>query len=378
MVSKSKREYLAKIKDRYRHASRQGKARILDEFCAVCGHHRKHAIRLLNTDGRKKKKKPGRPSKYGEDEIRVIEDIWLHSNRPCAPRLAGMIPLWLPHYENANGDLDENVKEKLLDIRPRTLDRLLQSIRKKHGTRGISGTRGASYLKNYIPIKISHCDVDEPGHMQADMVAHCGGSMEGSFAWTLTFTDIFSGWTYNGAVWNKGQHGVHQQLATSEGRLPFRVKSFHSDNGKEFVNYHLYSFYHDRDVPVTVTRSRPGRSNDNPHVEQKNDTHVRKLLGYGRIDRESLIDEMNELYEASNLLNNFFCTNHKLVFKERRGSRYYRKYDKPITPCQRLLNSDALNELENTHLTEMMINLDPYKLNKLIESKQRSILRKIR
>lgn len=378
MVSESKRDYLAKIKDRYRHANRKGKARILDEFCMICGHHRKHAIRLLNADGRKKKKKPGRPSKYGPEEIRVFEDIWLCSNRPCAARLVGMIPLWLPYYENHNGDLDESVKENLLNIKSRTLDRLLCCIRKKHGTRGISGTRPASYLKHSIPIKISHYDVTEPGHMQADMVAHCGGSLEGSFAWSLTFTDVLTGWTENGAVWNKGQYGIHQLLKTSEERLPFQIKSFHSDNGGEFINHHLYSFYRDRKVPVAVTRGRPGKSNDNPHVEQKNDTHVRKLLGYGRVDQESLIKEMNELYEASNLLNNFFCTNHKLVFKERRGSHYYRKYDNPTTPCQKLLASGALNELEKTHLTEIMINLDPYKLNKLIEAKQRSILRRLR
>ena len=131
-------------------------------------------------------------------------------------------------------------------------------------------------------------------------------------------------------------------------------------------------------MSVEVTRGRPGKSNDNPRVEQKNDTHVRKLLGYCRIDQESLIKEINELYEASNLLNNFFCTNHKLVFKERRGSHYYRKYDNPTTPCQKLLASGALNELEKTHLTEIMISLDPYKLNKLIEAKQRSILRRLR
>jgi hypothetical protein len=378
MVSESKREYLANIKDRYRHAGRKAKARILDEFCAVCGHHRKHAIRLLGKDGRKKKKKPGRPSKYSVDQIQVLEDVWLCSNRPCASRLTGMMPLWLPHYENHHGYLDESVRENLLDIKPRTLDRLLCHIRKKHGKRGLSGTRPGSYLKSSIPIKISHYDVTEPGNIQADLVAHCDGSLEGDFAWTLTFTDVFTGWTENGATWNKGQYGVFEVLKRIEETLPFRMKSFHTDNGGEFINHHLHSYYRDRDVPIEFTRGRPGRCNDNPHVEQKNDTHVRKLLGYSRINQKSLIHEMNELYEASNLLNNFFCTNHKLIFKERRGASYYKKYDKPITPCQRLLASDSLSQLQKTHLTEVMINLDPYKLNKLIDAKVRSILGKLR
>jgi len=378
MVSQSKNEYLAKIKDRYRHANRKGKERILDEFCEVCGHHRKHAIRLLNKDGRKKQKKPGRPSKYGPEEIQVLESIWLSSNRPCASRLAGMTSLWLPHYETTRGDLDGSLREKLLAIKPRTLDRLLHHVRKKHGTRGLSGTTPGSYLKHSIPIKISHCDVKEPGFIQADTVAHCGGFLDGEFVWSLTFTDVFTGWTENGAVWNKCQHGVHQLLRAIEERLPFRMQSFHTDNGGEFINHHLHSYYRDRPVPVEVTRGRPGKSNDNPHVEQKNNTHVRQLLGFGRIEQQSLVGEINALYDASNLLNNFFCANRRLVFKERRGSRYYKKYDEPSTPCQRLLASGALNELQRTHLTEIMISLNPYKLSTLIEAKQRSILRMVR
>jgi hypothetical protein len=276
------------------------------------------------------------------------------------------------------GDLDELVKEKLLTVKPRTLDRLLHYVRQKHGTRGLSGTKSGSYLKHSISIKITHYDVKEPGFIQADTVAHCGGSLEGEFAWSLTFTDVFTGWTENGAVWNKGQYGVHQLLKTIEERLPFRMQSFHTDNGGEFINHHLHSFYRDRPVPVEVTRGRPGKSNDNPHVEQKNNTHVRQVLGHGRIEQQSLVKEINELYEASNLLNNFFCANRRLVFKERRGSRYYKKYDKPATPCQRLLASGALNEAQKTHLTGMMINLNPYNLSKLIAAKQRSILRMAR
>lgn len=198
MVRESKDEYLAKIKDRYRHANRKGKKRILDEFCEVCGHHRKHAIRLLNKDGRRKRKKPGRPSQYGPEEIRVFESIWLSSNRPCASRLVGMVSLWLPYYEIIHGDLDESCKEKLLAVKARTLDRLLHHVREKHGTRGLSGTKSGSYLKHSIPIKISHFDVKEPGFMQADTVAHCGESLEGQFVWSLTFTDVFTGWTENG------------------------------------------------------------------------------------------------------------------------------------------------------------------------------------
>jgi hypothetical protein len=378
MVHQSKQEYLARIKDRYRKAGRRGKSRILDEFCKVCDYHRKHAIRILNNDGRRRRKKPGRPSTYGAEEIRVLEDIWLNADRPCSSRLVGIIPIWLPHYEKRHGNLDEATRQKLYGAKPRTLDRVLRPVRKKHGSRGLSGTRPGQYLKNSIPIKISHADVHEPGYVQADTVAHCGGSLEGSFVWSLTFTDIETAWTENAAVWNKGEQGVHQQLQRMEQTLPFRIKGFHSDNGGEFINWHLESYYRDRENPVEMTRGRPGKKNDNPHVEQKNYTHVRLLLGWQRIENPALIKEINEMYEAANLLSNFFCANRHLVYKERRGSRYYKRYDKPRTPADRLLQSGYLNEAQKTHLTEMQCNLDPYKLRASIDAKQRLIFSRLR
>jgi hypothetical protein len=378
MVIQSKREYRAQIKERYRRACKKGKSRILDEFCKVCGYHRKHAIRLLRKDRRTLKKKPGRPSKYGPAELRVLENIWLNADRPCSSRLVGMIPIWLPFYEKRYGDLAESTRQKLLNAKPRTLDRVLQPTRKKHGSRGLSGTRHGDYLKSNIPIKISHGDVAEPGFMQADTVAHCGGSLEGDFVWSLTCTDILTGWTENGAVWNKGQYGVHELLQRIEDRLPFAIKGFHSDNGGEFINHHLHSYYVERDAPVKMTRSRAGKSNDNPHVEQKNFTHVRCLLGYQRIEDEGMLKIINELFEAANLLNNFFCSNRKVIFKERRGAKYYKRYDGPATPCERLLASGHLTEPQKTYLTDVSLNLDPYKLRKLIDAKRRTIFRKLR
>jgi transposase InsO family protein len=378
MTLQSKREYLARIKDRYRHAGKKGKTRILNEFCEVCGYERKHAIKLLNKDGRKKKKKPGRPSKYGAEEIQVLKELWLASGRLCSSRLVGVIALWLPHYEKRYGHLEESVRQKVLNAKARTLDRVLRPVRKKYGSRGLSGTRPGNYLKNSIPIKISHSDVNEPGYMQADTVAHCGGSLEGDFAWSLTFTDIKTGWTANGAVWNKGEYGVHKLLERMEEELPFALKGFHSDNGGEFINHHLESYYRKRENPIEMTRGRSGQKNDNPHVEQKNYTHVRCLLGYQRIEDESLVALMNQLYEASNLLENFFCATRKLIFKERRGSKYYKKYDQAATPCDRVLADPTTSKLHKTWLTEVKTNLDPFELRRIIDNKQDEIFRRLR
>ena len=378
MVSQSKREYLARIKDRYRHAGRQGKTRILDEFCAVCGHHRKHAIRLLGSDARRRKQKPGRPSRYGAEEIQVLENIWLNADRPCAPRLVGMLPLWLPWYEKRHGDLDARSRQKLLAIRPRTLDRLLGPVRRKHGCRGLSGTRQGDYLNSQIPIKISHRDVTEPGFIQADTVAHGGNSTAGDFVWSLTFTDVFSGWTENGAVWNKGQDAVHQRLRQIEERLPFQVKAFHTDNGDEFLNHHLHRYYRDRQKPVQMTRGRPGKKNDNPHAEQKNYTHVRLLLGYQRIDDPTLVEPIDRLYEAANMLRNFFCATRRLIRKERRGARYYKQFDSPATPCERLLASGQLYPCQEAALITQSMALDPYALRAFIDTQRARILARLR
>ena len=179
-------------------------------------------------------------------------------------------------------------------------------------------------------------------------------------------------------MWNKGEEGVRQQLQRMEQTLPFAIKGFHSDNGNEFINWHLERYYRNRDARVEMTRGRPGAKNDNPHVEQKNYTHVRLLLGWQRIENRALIKEINEMYEAANLLTNFFCANRHLVHKERRGARYYKRYDQATTPADRLIASACLNEAQKTHLTEVRCNLDPYKLRTLIDAKQRSIFRKLR
>lgn len=378
MVNSSKREYLDAIRERYRRASREYKSRILDEFCEVCGHHRKHAIRLLNKDRRKRKKKPGRASEYGKEECQVLKDLWLTSNKPCSKRMKSMIMIWLPFYEKEYGDLAAEVKEKLHRISPRSIDRLLKPVRRRYGSRGLCGTRPGTMLKNQIPIKTSHWDVSKPGFVEADTVAHCGNSLEGDFIWSLTFTDIYSGWTENRAVWNKGSAGICEQIRNIEDGLPFCIQGFHCDNGSEFLNHHLWRYFTNRKEPVGMTRSRPYRSNDNAHVEQKNWTHVRLLLGYQRIENQDLLARINQLYERWSLFNNFFNTNFKIREKTRINSRYKKRYDEPKTPYQRLMESPDVLEVQKTHLTELWSNLNPYSLKRQIDHYQSEILRSAR
>jgi hypothetical protein len=378
MVQQSKREYLAAIIKRYATAGRRYKQRILDEFCEVCGYHRKHAIRLLNRRTGRVRRKPGRPATYGEAERRVLEMIWLAANRPCATRFKALVPLWLPYYERQEGAVAGPVRANLMAISARSLDRLMKPVRRRHGTRGRCGTRPGSLLKSQIPITTDHADVHQPGVMEADTVAHCGQSLDGNFVWSLTLTDIHSGWTANRAVWNKGYEGVKQAIADIESSLPFRLTGFHSDNGGEFLNHHLVRYFRERQLPVAFTRSRPHHRNDTAHVEQKNYTHVRLLLGYSRIENPDLIPAMNELYRASELLNNLFCPSMKLLHKTKVGSRYVKHYDAPQTPYQRLMQSPNVLEPLKTHITELLCNHNPFHLRRYIDHQQDQILRQLR
>ncbi len=378
MVQKSKREYLEAIRARYLKACRKGKTKILEEFCQICGYHRKHAIRLLNWKARVPKRRPGRPSIYGTAELKVLEVIWLAANRPCGRRLQPIVANWLPWYEKERGLIDRKTKQHLLAIRPRTLDRLMKPVRQRHGQRGKCGTRPGTLLKAMIPIQTHHSDVNKPGVMEADTVAHCGNSLEGDFVWSLTLTDIFSGWTENRAVWNRGYEGVQQAIQNIEGHLPFRLTGFHSDNGGEFLNHHLIHYLRDRHEPIRFTRTRPDHKDDNAHVEQKNYTHVRLLLGYQRIEDPRLIPEISRLYAAWDLFNNVCLTSMKLMAKKKIGSRYIRSYGTPQTPAQRLIDSPDIDEAKKTFLTEVICNVNPFSLKRQIDHFQHRILAKLR
>jgi hypothetical protein len=163
-------------------------------------------------------------------------------------------------------------------------------------------------------------------------VAHCGDCISGKFAWSLTVTDIHTGWTENRATWNKWSAGIYREISNIEFCLPFKVLGFDSDNGSEFMNYALYDYFTNRDEPVIFTRSRPYQKNDNAHVEQKNWTHVRHLLGYDRLNNKKVVKLLNDLYRNQwSLYQNHFIPCMKLIKKERVGSRY-KKYMMPQRP----------------------------------------------
>jgi hypothetical protein len=379
MGPKSRREWLEAIGPRYRKACKKGKGKILDEFCAVCGYERKYAIRLLGRWRRPTtpSRRSGRRATYGGEELKVLKVIWLHSEQPCSKRLRAALGLWLPHYEARFGRLEAAVRRRLLRMSPATMDRLLASQRARL-RRVRCATRPGSLLRTQIPIHSGPWDVQGPGWVEADTVAHCGDSLAGNFVWSLTFTDIWSGWTEMRAVWNRGAQGVLEQIAHIERGLAFALLGFDCDNGSEFLNHHLVRYFAQRPKVVAFTRSRPYHKNDNAHVEQKQWTHVRQLLGYDRLDNSALVEPLNQLYAGAwSQFHNFFQPSMKLQSKERLGAKYRRRYEPPQTPYQRLMASSHLTAKAKAHLAKLFKNLDPFELKQQVEVALRH-LRKLR
>src|SRR5512137_913286 len=372
--SHSKREYLLAIWERYQRVGRRFKSKILDEFCAVCGYTRKYAIGLLSRQPRRRRRKPGPRRRYDGEVLEPLKAIWLAAEQLCSKRLKAALPLWLPFYEQERGPLAAPVRQKLLQMSAASIDRLLKKERARYRGKGLCGTRPGGLLKHQIPIRTDNDDVDRPGFLEADTVAHCGNSLTGDFIWSITFTDIFCQWTENRATWNKGAQGVLEQVKDVEVHLPFELLGFDVDNGSEFLCFHLWRYLLDRPRPVPLTRSRPYRKNDQAHVEQKNWTHVRQLLGYQRLERPELVPLINELYRTWGLLHNFFCPNLKLLSKTRKGARTIRKYSPPQTPYQRLCQSHHLSQEQKQKLQSQFQQLNPLRLKEQIEQQLKRVL----
>lgn len=361
---------------RYRRSKRGIKKQMLDDFCATYGYHRKAATRLLRQWALDRYGRPGPGPKRRYDAKTLLEPlkkIWLATDQMCSKKLKAALPEWVDYYEKLYGELAAEIKTQLATISAASIDRLLKPSRIKHPRKGLSGTRPGSLLKHQIPIKTDHWDVTQPGFMEADTVAHCGNSLQGSFAWSLTLTDIFSGWTENRATWNKGSAGVLEQIRHIEEGLPFALQGFDCDNGSEFLNHHLLRYFTERSKVVQFTRSRPYRKNDNAHVEQKNWTSVRQLFGYDRIETESVIVEMNEVYAEWSLYQNHFCPVMKLIEKVKINSKYRKRYDKPKTPYQRLLDCSAISDETKEKLKVIHQSLNPFILKESIEKKLKAI-----
>jgi hypothetical protein len=378
MSQTSKREMLAKMRERYARRGREGRGKLIDEVCAMCGYERKYAIKVLNGKlpiGGSGCRRGGPHVRYGDAERAVLKVIWLAAEQPCGKRLKAALPLWLPYYESEHGAVESPVRKRLLEMSASTMDRLLSPCRVSLGSRGRCGTRPGTLLRTHIPIRTEHWDVCGPGWLEADTVAHCGESMAGDFCWSVTLTDVHTQWTETRATWNKGQHEIRGRIAEVEKVLPFPILGFDSDNGGEFINWHLVDYFLGRKQMVAFTRSRAYRKNDNARVEQKNWTHVRQLVGYGRLEDPVQAERLNDLYVNEwNPFRNFFCPVMKHQRTEVKGSHKKRVYDQPATPFDRLKACPDVAPDQIKALEKFKATLNPFELKRRIERKLRWVL----
>lgn len=368
MSQGSKRELVETIRPRYLKAPRKEKSSIIDEFIAITGNHRKYAIRLLRRGyPARKKKRSGRKKKYQGEVVQALAQIWEICGRICSKRIKPFLPEMVAVLErHKEMELKAEVKELLLSMSCATIDRCLQKERFEK-KRGKSTTKPGTLLRKAIAVKtFADWNEDRPGFMEVDLVAHCGGSVEGQFCYTLTAVDISTGWTECLAVKNRTQEVVFEQIIQLRERLPFPLLGLDSDNGGEFINDMLYRYC--LKEKITFTRSRPYRKNDQAHVEQKNWSVVRRTVGYDRYETLEQLSLLQSIYTDLRCYVNFFQPVLKSIGrKQLEQGKFIKVYDRAATPLQRTLQAQEIYVQSKARLIYDYVQCNPVALKNKID-----------
>lgn len=369
MSQRSRHELHAQVQSRYLKASKAEKQRMLDEFTANTGYHRKYAIRVLKHGYKRRLHKPkGRTAIYRGKVVEVLEQIWEIYGRICSKRLHPYLPEGIKVLERCGElQLAPETKSLLLQMSRSSMDRCLAPVRftQPHGR---STTKPGTLLKRQIPVRtFADWTEDKPGFLEIDCVAHCGEDVSGQFLYTLTCTDLCTGWTETLALPRRSQEAVCHAIDGMRPDLPFALLGIDSDNGGEFINDLLLRYC--LNEQITFTRSRPFQKNDQAHVEQKNWSVVRRLIGYDRLEGDEQFALLQSIYQDWRLYVNFFQPVLKLRGKERIGNKLLRRYDIARTPHQRLLERDEISLAQKAHLLNLYLSLNPVELRRRIDQK---------
>ncbi len=372
----------AKMAKDYRKASKRGKGKILDSLEELTGFNRSYLARRLRSfsshqGGRVRKRR----CKYSKEDERALLWVWRLMNFACGKRLKAVMAEVIDNLErNGHWGYGEEVKRHLLEMSSSTIDRRLRRYRLDMKRRRRATTKPGTLLKSRIPVLWFHEWWEErPGFVEMDLVAHCGASPSGEYINTLNTVDVKTGWVVLEAVMGKSRRYTLEAFDRGVRRFPFRVLGIHSDNGSEFINDHFYNWCLNNGV--NFSKGRPYKKNDNPRVEGKNYTVVRRAVGYWRYDMGRELELMRELYLKLEDYHNYFQPTSKVTRKERLGDGRVRKvYDMPRTPYQRVLESEYVGDEEKKGLRERHRELDLYQLkseiDRLISKLYRSVKRK--
>ncbi len=351
----SKHELANAMHTRYLRADRRLKGHMLDEFVAATSYTRKRAIRLLRHGPPPPRAgHGGRPRRYSATLIGTLRVAWEASGGLCGKRLAPFLGELLPALE-AEGALRLSAAERacLAQISAATIDRRLRPFRDQLRPHGLGTTKPGTLLKRQVPVHtFTPWDEQRMGFVEIDLVAHCGTSTAGHYLNTLTVTDVATGWTECRGVWGKGQQAVFGALTIIRDRLPFPLLGIDSDNGSEFLNAQLVRYCEAEQL--TFTRSRPYWKNDQAHVEQKNWSVVRALLGYDRYESEVALEQLHRVYDLLRIWTNHWQPSLKLIGKTRTGAKVTKRYAPAATPYRRVqatadLDVAALATVEREH-----------------------------
>jgi Integrase core domain len=368
----AKSEVLEALRERYREAVKQEKTKILDEFVAVAGCHRKHGIRLLSGSNGAASEAPGVDRRtYNEAVREALVVLWEAADRICGKRLKAILPSLVTALEqHGHLALDPTVRQLLLSASAATIDRLLTSVRSKASQR--KKRRPRTKPSKQVPIRtFADWNDPSPGYLEIDFVAHGGSSMRGTFLWSLVATDVCSGWTEMVPLVAREQTLVTEGLEVIRRQFPIPVLGIDSDNDSAFINDTLLAYCQKH--KLEFTRSRAYQKNDQAWIEQKNGAVVRRFVGYERFSGMVAGQCLAQLFQAMRLFVNYFQPSFKLRSKTREGAKVKKFYHKPATPCVRLLEHASVAEAAKERLRSESGRLDPLELLQRIRESQSAL-----